>query len=175
MTNFTIPTISTPRLTLRAPKFADFEHYAAFLASDRAGFMHGPLPRETAWSWFCNDTAHWTLFGYGALMIEAEGQLAGQVAVTSGIQFPEPELGWFLFDGFEGKGYAGEAALALRDWVYTHCGLTTLVSCIDPANTASIKLATSLGAINDPDAPRPAGESPDETLVYRHPAPEARA
>ena len=32
----TAPTLQTARLTLRAPKLADFEHWAAFFASDRS-------------------------------------------------------------------------------------------------------------------------------------------
>ena len=165
------PTITTPRLTLRGPRFEDFEAYASFLAGPRASFMSGPLNRTQAWAWSCNDTAHWALFGYGALMIEVDGELAGQVAVTSGIQFPEPELGWMLFDGYEGHGFAYEAAFALREWVYANTDLTTLVSNVDPKNAASISLATRLGATVDAGAQRPEGETSDDTTVFRHPGP----
>ncbi|WP_417248443.1 GNAT family N-acetyltransferase [Celeribacter sp.] len=170
------PTITTPRLTLRAPRLEDFETYADFCASARSVYMDGPHDREKAWAWFCNDTAHWALFGYGGLMIEVDGALAGQVAVTKGIGFPETELGWFLFDGFEGQGYAAEAAFALRDWVYENTDLDTLVSYVSPQNTASAALAERLGATRDVDAARPAGETADDCIVFRHPSPaELRA
>lgn len=173
MTSFTIPTIETQRLTLRAPKLEDFEQYAAFLSSDRAQYMHGPMSRKEAWRWFTNDTAHWPLMGFGGLMIEENGTLAGQVAITRGPTFPEPELGWFLLDGFTGRGIAAEAGFALRNWAYETAGLKTLVSYIHPENAASIALAKRLGAELDENAPRPEGETLEETLVYRHPAPDA--
>lgn len=47
-------------------------------------------------------------------------------------------------------------------------GIKTLVSYIDPANARSIALAERLGARHDPDAPLPEGETPEETIVYRH-------
>ena len=56
-----IPTLHTPRLTLRAPQMADFSAYAAFVTSDRTRFMGGPHDEATAWAWFCNDTAQWPL------------------------------------------------------------------------------------------------------------------
>lgn len=138
--------------------------------------MDGPHDRDKAWTWFCNDTAHWALFGYGGLMIETDdGQLAGQVAITKGIAFPEPELGWFLFDGFEGRGIATRAATALRDWTFANADLPALVSYIAPQNAASIALAERLGATLDPNAPRPGDETPDDCLVYRHPIPGGSA
>lgn len=159
-----IPTIRTERLTLRAYRFADFPAYRDFLAGPRARFMSGPHGAETAWAWFCNDTASWQLFGFGGLMIEApDGTLVGGVNVTQGPDFPEPELGWFLFDGAEGKGYATEAAIALRDALIG--GLSSLVSYIDPENTPALRLAERLGARPDATAERPAGL---DGLVLRH-------
>ncbi|MCB1351040.1 MAG: N-acetyltransferase, partial [Maritimibacter sp.] len=60
-----IPTLTTERLTLRAPKIADFEHWAAFFASERSAHERGPLPRRQAWSTWAADVANWTLRGYG--------------------------------------------------------------------------------------------------------------
>ena len=166
----TAPVIVTERVRLRPLRAEDFVPYAAFLASPRSVHMDGPHDIDTAWNWFCNDTAHWNLFGYGALMIEVDGKLAGQVSVTHGVQFPEPELGWFLFDSYEGKGFATEAATALRNHVYRNAGLRQLVSYCGSDNAASIAVAERLGAIYDPDAPRPNG---DDCRVYRHPPREA--
>ncbi len=77
--------------------------------------MGGPHGIRTAWEYFCNDTAQWTLFGHGGLMIVPNGMDTpiGQVAVCHGPIFPEPELGWFLYAGHEGKGFATEAAAAV--------------------------------------------------------------
>ncbi|MEO8245358.1 MAG: GNAT family N-acetyltransferase, partial [bacterium] len=111
------PTLQTERLTLRPAVMADFAAYAGFLVTARAQYMGGPHDRAKAWDWFCNDTAQWVLLDMGALIVTHEGRALGQVAVCHGPVFPEPELGWFLYDGAdEGQGYAAEAAGALRDW-----------------------------------------------------------
>jgi RimJ/RimL family protein N-acetyltransferase len=160
------PTLHTERLTLRPAQMADFPAYAAFVTSDRARFMGGPHDAKTAWHWFCNDTAQWALLDMGALMITMTGDdgAVGQVAVCHGPIFPEPELGWFLFDGYEGQGIATEAAAAMRDWAFGARALPTIVSYIDPENLPSIRVAQRLGAVVDPLAATPGNEP---TLAYR--------
>jgi len=161
-----IPTLTTARLILRPPVIADFPAYEALWASPRSRFMGGPYDTFAAWGLFCHDIACWELFGHGALMIalRSTGECVGQVGINHGPLFPEKELGWLLYEGHEGQGYAVEAASALRDWAFAEGGLTRLVSYIDPPNTASIAVAERMGAVLDADAPRQ-----DETdLVYRH-------
>ncbi len=154
----TAPTLTTARLVLRPATIADFDAYADFVTSDRARFMGGPHDRAKAWDWFCNDVAQWSLLNLGALIVTLDGRAIGQVAVCGGPIFPEPELGWFLFNAAdEGQGYAAEAAAALRDWALGPRGLATLVSYIDPRNEASIRLAQRLGGQRDDRAATPGG------------------
>jgi RimJ/RimL family protein N-acetyltransferase len=161
------PTLHTLRLTLRPIVMADFPDYAAFLASPRSVGMGGPYDQRAAWGTFCHDAALWALVGHGALMIDtAAGETVGQVGINAGPLFPETELGWFLYAGREGQGYATEAAKALRDWGFGTLGLATLVSYVDADNTASARVAERMGAKLDPHAPRMAGDETD--LVYRH-------
>ncbi|WNJ92070.1 GNAT family N-acetyltransferase [Bosea sp. 685] len=161
-----IPRLTTPRLTLRAQIPGDFPAYAKFLASPRAKAMGGPYRLRDAWGLFCHDIAGWALFGHGALMIElaGTGECIGQVGINDGPLFPERELGWLVYDGHEGKGYATEAALALRDWAADTAGLRDLVSYIDQENHRSIAVVERLGAVLDRDARKP----DPEDLVYRH-------
>ncbi len=162
------PTIRTERLILRTPVAGDFPDYAAFLASERAQHMGGPYDRRGAWGLFCHDVAQWPLFGHGALMIELpDGACAGQVGINHGPLFPEKELGWLIYAGHEGQGYASEAAAALRDWAFGQLGLQTLVSYVDPRNQRSIAVAERLGARLDANADR---TDPGD-LVYRHQRP----
>ena len=168
-TNTHIPTLATERLVLRPHVAGDFDAFADMVTSARGKYMRENLSRIEAWGWFCGDIARWHLFGYGSLMIEADGETVGEVGINDGYGFPEPEIGWLLYDGFEGRGYAGEAAIALRKFAYDACGLKTLVSYIDPRNTRSIALAERLGAIRDDSAERP---EPGD-LVFRHPGPDA--
>ncbi len=145
---------------------ADFDFYRALMMSPRAVHMGGPFDLKTAWGMFTNDAAQWQFFGHGCLMIErrADGAVLGQIGINHGPLFPEKELGWLLYDGFEGQGYAIEAAEAMRDWAFDILGLVSLVSYCDPENQRSIALARRLGAVLDPDA---IGQDPED-LVFRH-------
>jgi RimJ/RimL family protein N-acetyltransferase len=161
-----IPTLTTGRLTLRVPVMEDFPAYARLMASPRAVGMGGPFDTRAAWGIFCHGVALWRFFGHGALMIDlsATGECVGLVEINHGPLFPEKELGWQIYEGHEGKGYATEAAGALRDWAYGTLALPTLVSYIDPRNSRSVAVAERLGALLDPAAPK---QDPGD-LVYRH-------
>jgi RimJ/RimL family protein N-acetyltransferase len=165
----TVPTLLTSRLTLRPMVAGDFPAFFGFWQSDRSVFTGGPLDLRGAWGVFCHDVALWPLYGHGALMIDLRdgGTSVGQVGLNAGPLFPETELGWFLYAGHEGRGYATEAAAALRDWAFAVRGLQTLVSYVDPGNHASSRVAERLGAVLDPDAVRQPGDETD--LVWRHP------
>lgn len=109
---------------------ADFPAYRSFLLSPRSVFMGGPYDERGAWGMFCHDIACWSLYGHGGLMIElqATGATVGQVGINAGPLFPEKELGWLLFEGFEGRGYVTEAAIAMREWAFGALGIKSLVS-----------------------------------------------
>jgi RimJ/RimL family protein N-acetyltransferase len=171
MSSQTIPTLMTERLILRTPIVDDFPAYALLLASPRASYMGGPYAERAAWGMFCHDVACWELFGHGALMVDlqATGECIGQVCISHGPLFPEKELGWLVYDGYEGRGYATEAAKALRDWATCVLQIHGLVSYVHPENHRSVALAERLGATPVPDAPK---HSTDE-IVYRHLLPKS--
>lgn len=164
-----IPTLETQRLILRPQTMVDWPAYRDMMSTERAAYMGGPFTEAEAWGMFCHDTAQWQLMGHGALMIQSRGsgEVLGQVGINHGPLFPEHELGWLVYPLAEGKGYAHEAALALRNWAFGARGLNTLVSYIDPANARSAALAERLGAKLDSVAAR---QDPED-LVYRHPKP----
>lgn len=164
----TIPVLETERLVLRAPTMADYPAYAAFMASDRSRMMGGPHVGWAAWGMFAGDVAMWELFGHGALMIDlqASGICVGQVGINHGPMFPEKELGWMLYDGFEGQGYATEAGGVLKHWAFETLGLETLVSYFHPENHKSMAVSARLGGVRDDNAvPQDEGD-----VVYRYPA-----
>lgn len=160
------PVIETDRLLLREPVLADWPAFAELMTSDRASYMGGPFSSASAWGMFCQSIALWRLYGVGNLSIELREtkRYLGQIEINQGPRFPEPELGWQLVAAAEGRGYAFEAAVALRDWAFRERGLKTLTSYIDPDNLRSIRLAERLGATLDERAPK---QDPDD-LVYRH-------
>lgn len=160
----TIPTLTTERLTLRAPRTEDFEHWAVFFASERLVNERGPLPRRAAWTTLAADVANWTLRGYGPFGLEARdtGTYVGEVGIYQTDGYPEPELGWFVVPEAEGKGYATEAACAVMAWAHEVLGWRRLVNYIHPANSRSIALGQRLGGVVSPDAGR---EDPDDMVI----------
>jgi ribosomal-protein-alanine N-acetyltransferase len=147
----TIPALETARLRLRAPEMRDFEAYAAFRASPRAVTVGGPFPREVAFDQFCALIGHWALRGYGRwVAADRETDTAlGVVGLFCPEGWPEPEIGWSLFEAAEGKGYALEAARAARAHAYGTLGWSTVASLIRPDNARSIALARRMGATRE--------------------------
>lgn len=141
------------------------EAFWVFYQSPRAEFMDKPKTRTHLWYGFASEVGSWELQGQGAWAIEtADGEIAGQVAVTQPPHFPEPELGWILFDGFEGRGLAFEAASAALEFARSKIRPASLVSYIDRRNVRSIALAKRLGGVEDTVADR----FDDNDMVIRH-------
>lgn len=167
------PVLTTDRLTLRGPAQQDFEPLAKFYADPvRSTGFGGPLSRADAWRWFATSIGHWVLHGYGFWTVEINetGEICGIVGLWNPEGWPEPELGWVMFENAEGKGIATEAALAARDYAYGTLGFSTLASLIVPGNDRSAKLAEKLGAAYEYTFEN---EHMGTERLFRHPAPEA--
>lgn len=164
-----IPVLETDRLILRAPEAGDFAAFAAFLASARSTGVGGPKPRAEAWRSFALALGHWLLRGYGmwTVLERDSGQQVGRVGFWNPEGWAEVELGWWIYDGFEGRGLAHEAARTARRYAYETLGWGPLISVIAPDNTRSIRLAQRLGAtLERDDWVTPSGHA---TVIYRHP------
>ncbi|WP_323717216.1 GNAT family N-acetyltransferase [Paracoccus aminovorans] len=174
----TVPILRTGRLVLREPRFQDLDAVAGFMASPRAAFVGGTMTRHEAWRQMLNVFGHWQVRGYGYWTIEEAA--TGRIVGRSGVHYheeewPAPELGWQVFEGFEGLGYAQEAAVAARLQA-ARMGLDALISLVAPDNLRSRRLADRMGA-------RVEGETVvmgKPVLIYRHPtvtdtAPEGSA
>ncbi|MBT3140145.1 GNAT family N-acetyltransferase [Phaeobacter gallaeciensis] len=165
-----IPTISTPRLTLRPLEARDFASFSDFFASDRSKFVGGPATAEQSWRMLAGELGHWQLRGYGRWAVEetATGKLAGVIGPWNPHGWPEPELGWDLMNGFEGQGYATEAALAAREYAYDTLGWTTAISLVAPENNGSRSVAKRMGATYEGLFDH---ERHGTLEIWRHPAP----
>ena len=143
-----IPTLTTARLTLRAPRSEDFDVFAEFFASDRARYVGGPATTEQSWRMLACELGHWPLRGYGRWAVEetATGAFAGIIGPWCPLGWPEPEIGWDLMNGFEGKGYASEAAMAGLEYAYQTLGWPTAISLVSPPNDGSRRVAQRMGA-----------------------------
>ncbi|HCQ64628.1 MAG TPA: GNAT family N-acetyltransferase [Rhodobacteraceae bacterium] len=172
MISVSVPVLTTERLTLRAQRPDDFEAYAAFYASERSWGMGGPHDRPTAWRGFAAELGHWVIRGYGFWMVDvtATGETIGLVGLWNPEGWSEVEIGWAMYEAAEGKGYAAEAAIAVRTYAYDTLGWGPLSSVIVPDNTRSQALATRLGATPERDWVSPGGTS---AVIWRHPGREA--
>lgn len=167
----TIPTLTTDRLTLRAPAPQDLQAFAAFYASNAARFVGGPMTEAETWRYMCQVLGHWALRGYGRWIVtlKDDDTAIGLVGLHNPLDWPEAEVGWYIWSG-NGNGYAAEAGRAARDHAYGTLGWCTIVSMIAKGNDASVGVAKSLGAEREDDFHHPVY---GKMAVYRHPAPEA--
>ncbi|KQB96939.1 GCN5 family acetyltransferase [Loktanella sp. 1ANDIMAR09] len=146
------PTLTTARLVLRGPQKRDLAAFTAWVTqSARMEAVGGKGTERDAWRGFIAGIGHWHWHGYGFFTVteRASGVAAGRVGIINHIEWPQPELAWHMFDGYEGRSYAFEAACAVREWAGRTLGLERLISLISPQNTRSIALATRLGAVED--------------------------
>lgn len=145
MSPATAPTLTTARLRLRMPVLGDFEPRAAFYSSPRSVWEGGPFGRAAAWRIFASEVGQWPLMGYGPFSVEMGGAYVGEVGIYHAADYPEPELGWFVLPGAEGRGIAAEAARAVMAWARAALGWDHLVSYIHPGNARSVALGLRLG------------------------------
>lgn len=147
-----IPHLTTERLLLREFRPEDFEPYAEMMADPLVGrhLMDGrPLSRVEAWRQMAMFIGHWTLRGYGLWAVEerATGRFIGRIGCLEPEGFPAFEIAYTLSAPAWGRGYAREGAAAALRYARDVLGRTKIASIIRPANTASMRVATSLGAI----------------------------
>ena len=147
------PTLTTPRLILRAHTQDDFAACCT-LWTDPAvtRFIGGrPSTPEEVWRRIIGYAGMWQLKGYGYFLAtsRASGAIVGEFGVADfhrDITPPlgeTPEAGWAMLPQHHGQGLAYEALFAVLAWADERIART--VCMIDPANEPSLKLAAKLG------------------------------
>lgn len=148
--------IETERLVLRLPRLEDAPDLAAVYAEPETVRYIGDGATSTLaeveaailrWLERCE------LWGVSLFSVERreDGRVLGRAGFlrwdpeTWKVDGPETEIGWLLGQEHWGKGYATEAALALRDWALRERGLTRLISLIQHGNVRSVRVAEKLG------------------------------
>ncbi len=145
-----IPTLQTERLVLRP--FREEDHlplHALMQDPEVVRFINeGRRPSlQEAWRAIAGWIGHWALRGYGAWAVEgrASGELIGRIGFINPAEWPALELGYMLGRRYWGRGFASEGCRAALEWGFTTAKFERVISLIDPANTASIAVATRLG------------------------------
>ena len=169
-----IPTLETDRLMLRPLGPDDIKPLADFYASPRSSFVGGPLTDELAWRVLAGEIGHWTLRGFGrwSVRLKSTDEVIGLIGLWEPFGWPEPEIGWDLYDGFEGKGYATEAGKAARDYAYGTLNWPTAISLVADGNDGSARVAQRLGCREDG---RFTHVRFGTMTIWRHPGPGASA
>ena len=142
--------IETERLILREYKREDFDALYEIM-SDPQTMEHYPAPfsQEKTCGWIEWNLDNYKKYGFGlwAVVLKETGQFIGDCGIT--IQNIDgqalPEIGWHINRKFQRKGYAKEAASAVRDWAFANTDYPALYSYCKYTNAASIKTAESIG------------------------------
>jgi RimJ/RimL family protein N-acetyltransferase len=148
--------ITTERLLLRKPRLEDAADLAVAYAEPETVRYIGDGSTATLdeveagiEQWL----ERWESWGLSLCSLERreDGRVLGRVGFlcwdpeTWEVGGAETEIGWLLAREHWGRGYATEAALALRDWAFEERGLTRLISLIQHDNLRSVRVAERLG------------------------------
>lgn len=145
-----LPVLETPRLILRPPVLQDAPAWIAIMVPDAEGNLGGPHDPEGAFTEFAATVGLWLLRGHGLWSVtDKAGALLGFVLVGFEPGDQAPELGWLFLPEARGKGYAAEAAQAVRDHALGAMALPELVSYVARGNPPSHRVARKLGARHD--------------------------
>ena len=153
--------LRTERLTLRPVTRDDIDAFLEFVGdAPMMEWIHGETGgRELAEELVARWVRRWEANGVGPFAVLANGVVVGRTGVlvwddrtwataelADAGEHAVYELGWAFPSAYWGRGYATEAARAVREWAYAERGIERLISLIDPANVRSIRVAVKLAA-----------------------------
>ena len=142
--------LETERLILREYSQDYFDALYEIL-SDEQTMKHYPKPydKKGVQRWIDWSLDNYQKYGFGlwAIVLKETGEFIGDCGITlqniDGEQLPE--IGYHVHKHHWRKGYAKEAASAVRDWAFRNTPYTTLYSYMTSTNIASYSTAISIG------------------------------
>ena len=142
--------IETERLLLREMNKDDYDALYAVLA-DPEIMQHYPYPfgEEKVRGWIERNIARYRIFGFGlwAVCLRDTGEMIGDCGLTMQNinDLIRPEIGYHIRRDMQRRGYAREAALAVRDWTFETLPFNVIYSYMKYTNIPSAKAAVSWG------------------------------
>ena len=142
--------LETKRLFLREMTMSDLDALFAVLG-DKEIMQHYPysFDEERVRSWIERNMKRYTDDGFGlwAVCLKDTGEMIGDCGLT--LQNIDgqmlPEIGYHIRKDQQRKGYAKEAAAAVRDWAFQNTEYPALYSYCKYTNVGSFKTAESIG------------------------------
>ena len=84
-------------------------------------------------------------FGLWRVQLNSTGEPIGICGLIKRDSLPDVDLGYAYLARFWSRGYASEAALAVRDYANQTVGLKRLVAITDQKNSASVRVLEKIG------------------------------
>lgn len=142
--------IETERLYLREMSPDDYEALYAVLA-DSDIMQHYPytFDEKRVRNWINTNMERYETFGFGlwAVCLKETGEMIGDCGLSmqniKGVI--KPEIGYHIRKDMQRKGYAKEAASAVRDWVFTNTPFRMIYSYMKYTNEPSARSAMAWG------------------------------
>jgi len=90
-------------------------------------------------------------YGYGpyCMSLKSDGAMIGICGLFKRDNLEDPDIGFGVLPDYCGKGYAGEAAVAVVNFARTELGINALTAIVSPTNAPSIGLIKKLGLTFD--------------------------
>ena len=142
--------LETKRLILREMTRDDYDALYAVLADEEI-MRHYPYAFDEArvQSWIERNLERYRIFGFGlwAVCLKATKEMIGDCGLTmqniGGVI--KPEIGYHIRRDQQQKGYAKEAAAAVRDWTFAHTPFQIIYSYMKYTNEPSARTALAWG------------------------------
>ena len=142
--------LETERLLLREMVDEDFDALYRVL-SDSDIMQHYPYAFDEARvrGWIQRNRERYQVFGFGlwAVCLKETGEMIGDCGLTMQVIGGQikPEIGYHIRGDQQRKGYAREAAAAVRDWTFRNTPFRVIYSYMKYTNEPSAKTAMAYG------------------------------
>lgn len=143
-------TLQTERLTLREMNEGDFDALYRVLAdSDIMRYYPHAFDEARVRGWIKRNEERYRVFGFGlwAVCLRETGEMIGDCGLTMQLigGVIKPEIGYHIRADQQRKGYAREAAVAVRDWAFENTPFREIYSYMKYTNEPSARTAMAYG------------------------------
>jgi RimJ/RimL family protein N-acetyltransferase len=142
--------VETDRLILREMTEDDFDALYVVLADSNI-MQHYPytFDEDRVKGWIRKNIERYKVFGFGlwAVVLKETGDVIGNCGLTMQIINGQirPEIGYHIRKDCQRRGYASEAAKAVRDWTFITTPFNIIYSYMKHTNVPSYRTAMAYG------------------------------